>query len=209
MPSWLGTLEELGELDLSSNNLHGDIPKSLGNCSNLVILDLSHNSFSGEIPTSLGNLIKLERLNLSCNHLQGKIPSSLAKLTSLHRLNLSNNDLRGRIPETFSGFPVSSFQGNSPEGLCGRPMEVCLRSGGKKGMSNAAVVGIIAVIVFSSTVICLVMVYIMVRMWCHWREVAISSTVDGGGGAGREQRREMRGRKGGDDQFWKLSQLVQ
>lgn len=124
--------------------------------------------------------MKLERLNLSFNQLEGKVPPSLGRLTSLHVLNLSNNHLEGQIPSIFSGFPLSSFLNNN--GLCGPPLSSCSESTaqGKMQLSNTQVAVIIVAIVFTSTVICLVMLYIMLRIWCNWRKVAISSAEGGG-----------------------------
>ena len=46
------------ELDLSSNQLSGEMPPELGNLGNLKSMDLSHNQF-GKIPPELGNLHEL------------------------------------------------------------------------------------------------------------------------------------------------------
>ncbi|KAI4336182.1 hypothetical protein L6164_014738 [Bauhinia variegata] len=123
--------------------------------------------------------MKLERLNLSFNQLQGKVPSSLGKLTSLHVLDLSDNHLQGQIPSILAGFPLGSFANNNH--LCGPPLVSCSESAGQGQiqLSNTAVAAITVIIVFTSTVICLVMLYIMLRIWSNWRKVAISS-ADGG-----------------------------
>jgi Leucine-rich repeat (LRR) protein len=177
-----------------------------------VILDLSKNLLSGEIPSSLGNLLKLERLNLSSNQLQGEVPPSLGKLTSLHMLNLSNNHLRGQLPSTLPGiFPLSSFLGNAK--LCGPPLAMCSESVGqeKKQLSETEVVGIIVAIVFTSTVICLVMLYIMWRIWCQWREVSISSADGGGIEEKREEGKRViygdeKTRRNGE--YWKVNSMA-
>jgi hypothetical protein len=211
IPSTIQQCKKLYELRLSENFFTGSIPSELGWLTELqVILDLSKNLLSGEIPSSLGNLLKLERLNLSCNQLQGEVPPSLEKLTSLHMLNLSNNHLQGQLPPTFSGFPLSSFLGNAK--LCGPPLATCSESVGqvKKQLSETEVVGIIVAIVFTSTVICLVMLCIMWRIWCHWREVSISSSDDGG----IEQKREDGKRVYGDKkirrngEYWKVNSMA-
>ena len=46
-------------------------------------LDLSHNELSGEIPSELGSLANLRHLALSGNGLSGRIPSELGRLTNL------------------------------------------------------------------------------------------------------------------------------
>jgi len=59
-------------LDLSNNQLSGNIPSLIGNLVNLVFLHLDHNRLRGTIPPSLSNLINLNGypngLNLSHNY---------------------------------------------------------------------------------------------------------------------------------------------
>ncbi|XP_052722692.1 receptor-like protein EIX1 [Vigna angularis] len=104
----------LKSIDLSSNNLTGEVPKEIGYLVGLISLNLSRNNFRGEIPTEIGNLSLLEFLDLSRNNLSGSIPSTLSNIDRLGVLDLSNNNLSGRIPrgrhfETFGG---SCFEGN-------------------------------------------------------------------------------------------------
>jgi len=42
----------------------------------LVLVDLSHNNLFGNIPGELADLIALQSLNLSGNHFTGRVPSS-------------------------------------------------------------------------------------------------------------------------------------
>ncbi|WVZ15022.1 hypothetical protein V8G54_012588, partial [Vigna mungo] len=57
IPHWLfGVLFHLKWLDLSYNNLQGNIPNALGNVTSLITLHLSGNQLEGPIPTSLENL---------------------------------------------------------------------------------------------------------------------------------------------------------
>ncbi|CAI0430800.1 unnamed protein product [Linum tenue] len=85
-------------LDLSNNQLPGEIPNSLGNLRSLKVLNLSHNSLFGPIPTSFGNIKELESLDLSHNNLSGDIPESIGTLLQISNLQLSDNNLSGRIP---------------------------------------------------------------------------------------------------------------
>ncbi|RVW13651.1 MDIS1-interacting receptor like kinase 2 [Vitis vinifera] len=85
-------------MDLSSNNLYGELSHKWGQCGSLTSLNISHNNLSGIIPPQLGEAIQLHRLDLSSNHLLGKIPRELGKLTSMFHLVLSNNQLSGNIP---------------------------------------------------------------------------------------------------------------
>ncbi|TYG80057.1 hypothetical protein ES288_D02G186500v1 [Gossypium darwinii] len=56
-------------IDLSSNDLKGDIPDHITELSALVTLNLSWNHLSGNIPENIGNLQRLESLDLSHNNL--------------------------------------------------------------------------------------------------------------------------------------------
>ncbi|KAL7218736.1 hypothetical protein ACSBR2_011919 [Camellia fascicularis] len=65
----------------------------------LQLLNLSNNDISGQIPTCLGHLTNLESLDLLENKLSTEIPQQLALLTFLAFLNVSNNNLTGLIPQ--------------------------------------------------------------------------------------------------------------
>ncbi|XP_062219666.1 receptor kinase-like protein Xa21 isoform X2 [Phragmites australis] len=94
----LGNLTFLDTLDLGSNLLHGVIPDALTNCSNLAYLDLSKNNLMGVIPPRIGFLTKLADIVLDNNDLTGGIPAALGNITSLKVLSLKLNQLNGRIP---------------------------------------------------------------------------------------------------------------
>ncbi|XP_004295535.1 PREDICTED: receptor-like protein 2 [Fragaria vesca subsp. vesca] len=109
-------------IDLSSNNLEGEIPEEVSSLIGLGTLNLSRNHLSGQIPSEIGNLRWLETLDLSHNHLSGSIPQSMSSLTSLSHLNLSYNNLAGRIPSSTQLTTLndsSIYEGNSL--LCGVP----------------------------------------------------------------------------------------
>ncbi|KHN08384.1 LRR receptor-like serine/threonine-protein kinase GSO1 [Glycine soja] len=113
---------KLKSIDLSSNNLMGEIPKEVGYLLGLVSLNLSRNNLSGEIPSQIGNISSLESLDLSSNHISGRIPSSLSEIDYLGKLDLSHNSLSGRIPSGrhFETFEASFFEGNTD--LCGQQL---------------------------------------------------------------------------------------
>ncbi|CCI48003.1 unnamed protein product [Albugo candida] len=70
---WHGIEISLGHvtsIELPANNLHV-IPSSIGNFTQLRALDLSKNQIVGQVPLEVGALTKLKILNLSCNDLQG------------------------------------------------------------------------------------------------------------------------------------------
>ncbi|MQM12177.1 hypothetical protein Taro_045089 [Colocasia esculenta] len=117
------TLFLVTSLDLSSNNLSGDIPEELTNLVGLRSLNLSKNQLTGEIPSKIGDMRNLETFDLSKNKLSGAIPSSISSLNSLVHLNLSNNGLSRRIPsgnQLWTLTDPSIYEGN-PD-LCGFPL---------------------------------------------------------------------------------------
>jgi len=101
IPPELGSLANLTILDLVYNNLIGEIPPELGNLVNLTGLYLAYNGsngLTGEIPSELGNLVNLTELGLEWNNLTGQIPSELGSLANLTILDLADNSLTGEIP---------------------------------------------------------------------------------------------------------------
>ena len=109
----------LERLDLSNNQLVGQIPPAIGNLSDLRYLDLSENSLNGDIPAALGNLSKLETLRLFDNQLSGEIPSELGNLSNLRELSLHDNaDLEGALPLTFTNLDTLETLSLSGTLLC-------------------------------------------------------------------------------------------
>ncbi|KAL6288237.1 hypothetical protein ACE6H2_012627 [Prunus campanulata] len=113
-------------VDLSDNNLSGEMPVGLTSLLKLGTLNLSMNHLTGNIPEKIGNLEQIETLDLSTNKLSGSIPRSMVSLTFLNHLNLSFNNLSGRIP-TGNQFKTlvdqSIYEGNAA--LCGYPLPGC------------------------------------------------------------------------------------
>ncbi|KAH8936263.1 hypothetical protein BDL97_17G076400 [Sphagnum fallax] len=116
----LDTFQSLVVLDLSQNNLAGNLPNPLppsiqqlnlegnqfsGNIlyspqqlSKLTNLNLSHNQLVDAIPDIFTNLNNLQTLDLSFNSLTGPLPGSLGDLGALTVLNVQNNQLSGSLP---------------------------------------------------------------------------------------------------------------
>ncbi|KAL4598621.1 hypothetical protein ACB092_11G071300 [Castanea dentata] len=128
-PEFLRNQANLEYLDLSDNQIHGEIPNwlwklplnyvnlscnylegPLHNLPSMNVLDLHSNELQGQLPTLLPFFLYLDlsmnnlnsvipALDLSCNKLHGQIPESICNVTSLEVLDLSNNSLNGTIPQ--------------------------------------------------------------------------------------------------------------
>ncbi|KAF7147769.1 hypothetical protein RHSIM_Rhsim03G0185800 [Rhododendron simsii] len=114
-------LRLLTSMDLSDNNISGEMPEEITTLLGLRSLNLSGNHLMGVIPKEIGNMELLESLDLSRNQLSGELPQSMSDLTFLSLLNVSYNTLRGRIPSStqLQSLNASSFTGNA---LCGPPL---------------------------------------------------------------------------------------
>ena len=98
IPPDLSSLTELRALRLDNNTLQSGVPRELGRLANLHTLDLSHNRLTGSVPPELGQLSNLRALNLERASLTGTIPAELGQLSNLRTLNLAENALTGAIP---------------------------------------------------------------------------------------------------------------
>ncbi|XP_065623647.1 putative receptor-like protein kinase At3g47110 isoform X1 [Quercus suber] len=104
--SSLNNCSQLKYLDVSGNQLGGNIPSSIGKLTNLNALYLGENKLTGVIPSSVGNMTQLLTLSLYNNSLEGSIPTSLGRCSHLQEVYLFRNKLNGTIPEQLFGLPL-------------------------------------------------------------------------------------------------------
>jgi hypothetical protein len=104
IPLGLGRLEKLEYLNLAGNNLEGRLDeRCITKLTTLRILDLSFNDMSGELPDCFDSVTKLQDLNLSGNSFHGRLPNTMASLVNLRNLKLYSNDFSGDMPRWLSG----------------------------------------------------------------------------------------------------------
>ncbi|MBA0680721.1 hypothetical protein Goari_012406, partial [Gossypium aridum] len=94
------TLGMLKSIDLSCNQLSGEIPRELASLEGLINLNLSRNMLTGSIIREIGQSKSLGSLDLSINNLSGEIPESMSEISFLSVLDLTNNNLSGKIPSS-------------------------------------------------------------------------------------------------------------
>ncbi|XP_010417171.1 PREDICTED: probable LRR receptor-like serine/threonine-protein kinase At2g24230 [Camelina sativa] len=92
--NWFGLIY----LDLSENEVSGDIFKNLTRLKKLKHLNLAWNRFSRGMFPRIKMLSGLEYLNLSNTNLSGHIPREISELNDLSTLDVSGNHLSGNIP---------------------------------------------------------------------------------------------------------------
>ncbi len=100
LPTEIGDLTSLYELDLSGNQLSGLLSTAISHLGglNLTYLNLAENLFTGPIPVEIGAFTTLSSLTLASNPLSGSIPPEIGDLTNLGYLNLYDNQLTGSLP---------------------------------------------------------------------------------------------------------------
>lgn len=88
-------------LNLSSNEITGELPLLTGSC---AVLDLSNNKLEGNL-TRMSKWGNIEYLDLSQNRLTGSIPELTPQFLRLNHLNLSHNLLTSSLPKAILQYP--------------------------------------------------------------------------------------------------------
>lgn len=91
-------LIRLEHLDLSYNQLSGNISVEISKLTSLRYLNFAENNLTGSIPESIFELINLNDLVLRKNKLSGGLSKSINKLKFLQHLRIGDNLLSGEIP---------------------------------------------------------------------------------------------------------------
>ncbi|XP_073013483.1 receptor kinase-like protein Xa21 [Typha latifolia] len=169
IPSEVGSLKNLIQLDIRENNFSGQIPTPLGECQVMEYLYLDGNLFQGPIPSSLSQLRGLQELDLSRNNLSGPIPEFLETFSQLSYLNLSFNNFEGEVPlkGVFLNASAISIVGNRR--LCGGISELKLPScpveTSKKKHSSLKL--ILVILVPIAILACILLLSFVIAQ--HWR----------------------------------------
>ncbi|CAL5196404.1 unnamed protein product [Lathyrus oleraceus] len=115
---------DLNYLDVSGNNLSGELTECWGNWKSLIHVDLGKNNLTGIIPHSMGTLSNLLSLHIYDNKLHGEIPMSLKYFQRLVIVNLGRNKFSGNI-SNWIGQDVKVVQLRSNEFSGDIPLQIC------------------------------------------------------------------------------------
>ncbi|XP_047336114.1 receptor-like protein 6 [Impatiens glandulifera] len=108
IPPGICQADSLQWLDLSDNNLIGEIPQCLGNLSSssLTVLNLGSNNLEGSLSVEFSKGCKLKMIDFSHNRLQSFVPRSLENCSLLEILNLGENLIDDIFPSWLGVLPL-------------------------------------------------------------------------------------------------------
>lgn len=98
IPDEMFQLKNVTYLWMSNNKISAPIPSGLGMMARLEELDLELNYFTGSIPDEIFSLVSLRNLYLHDNIISGTLSSSFSQMKSLEILDLDTNYISGVIP---------------------------------------------------------------------------------------------------------------
>ena len=110
-------------LNLTSNDVRGNIPLELRSLTNMVLLDLSNNELEGTIPAQVCRMYQIIYLLLQNNQLSGTIPAQISMMEGAYEIYLTNNNLQGTIPAAIASLSnlkalnlaENAFEGSIPD----------------------------------------------------------------------------------------------
>ncbi|KAK8673534.1 hypothetical protein V6N13_111863 [Hibiscus sabdariffa] len=128
--------KQLTRLFLGGNQFTGKLPDSMAMLGNLIQLDISNNRFGGELP-GLARISSLQMFLAQNNQLTGEIPAF--DFSNLDQFNVSNNNFQGPIPDVSQKFHADCYLNNA--GLCGEVLQKTCPPPKKKskGLSNKGI----------------------------------------------------------------------
>lgn len=161
-------------LDLSSNLINGSLPSSFGS-NHLGYLNLSYNNLSGEIPPQFANKLPVNiTLDLSVNNLTGLIPESSVLYNQSIEAFSGNPELCGKplknlcsIPSTNSSAP-NVTSSTSPPAIAAIPKTIdsspSSGNGTSKkpetGVKTGTIIGIVVGDVAGIAILAMILIYI-------------------------------------------------
>ncbi|KAF7848345.1 hypothetical protein BT93_L2079 [Corymbia citriodora subsp. variegata] len=126
LPNWIGDIEDLKMLMLSSNLFRSPLPLSFCNLHYLKLLDLSGNNLGPNI-LHCANATVMRFLHLTNDKLARHFPDFLSRASLIVTLDLRHNALSSKVPgwiNSLWNLKVLLLQGNSFEGSI--PLDLCL-----------------------------------------------------------------------------------
>jgi len=108
--TWYGVTvsdSRVKEIDLSFNNLVGNLPAELGDLTGLTSLNMRNDTI-GSLPVEIGNLTTLTYFMFNYNEIS-EIPSSIGNLTALQELSIGQNELSVVPDDVFSLTQLSTL----------------------------------------------------------------------------------------------------
>ncbi|KAL3506604.1 hypothetical protein ACH5RR_031986 [Cinchona calisaya] len=130
VPFGISAMHNLKKVHLQGNHFSGSMPVDIGFCSHLSRLDFSDNFLTGGLPESIQRLSALSFFSLLNNLLDGDFPQWISKMSSLEYLDFSGNSLKGSLPLSIAEMNALKFLGLSNNRLTGNiPTSLALCTG--------------------------------------------------------------------------------